>query len=241
MAVPPSSPLLDGPEPAGQGSRSSLTVLCATALLIFAVSLVGGNDPSSSGSSRPPQARQAPQAPGAVESADSSGAPRSAVPAARGGQPLGPHLPRSTPVRLRIPRISVDAPFTPLATDAKGRLEAPPAADTNLVGWHAKGPTPGETGTSVIAGHVDTKTSAAVFAGLSALRKGDVFDVLRTDHRTAHFEVDSVETFAKNDFPSRRVYGDTPRAEARLITCAGAYDRSVRDYTDNLVVFAHLR
>lgn len=49
-----------------------------------------------------------------------------------------------------------------------------------------------------------------------------------------------METFEKSDFPSERVYGDTPQAQVRLITCAGDYDRSVRDYTDNLVVFAHL-
>ncbi|MGW3867716.1 class F sortase, partial [Streptomyces sp. NPDC005047] len=34
--------------------------------------------------------------------------------------------------------------------------------------------------------------------------------------------------------------GDTDRAEVRLITCAGDYDRQAKDYTDNLVVFAHL-
>lgn len=49
-----------------------------------------------------------------------------------------------------------------------------------------------------------------------------------------------METFAKDAFPSERVYGDTAQAQARLITCAGDYDRQVKDYTDNLVVFAHL-
>ncbi|MFI7499977.1 class F sortase [Streptomyces sp. NPDC049687] len=241
MAVPP--PSSAEPEPTEQGSRSTLTVLCAVALLILALVLVGGNDTSSSGTSRPPQARQAPQAPVAPEAPEApvaSEVPRSSAPAARAGQPAGPRLPRARPVRLRIPRISVDAPFTDLAIGPKGQLEAPPPDDTNLVGWYAKGPSPGETGTSIIAGHVDTKTSAAVFAGLRELRKGDVFDVLRADGRSAHFVVDSVETFAKDDFPSERVYNDTSRAEARLITCAGAYDHGVRDYTDNLVVFAHL-
>jgi hypothetical protein len=52
--------------------------------------------------------------------------------------------------------------------------------------------------------------------------------------------VDSLETFDKDDFPSERVYGDADRAEVRLITCAGDYDRKAKDYTDNLVVFAHL-
>lgn len=143
-------------------------------------------------------------------------------------------------MRLFIPKISVDAPFTALAIGSDGRLEPPPADDTNLVGWHAAGASPGETGTSIIAGHVDTKTSPAVFAGLGELVKGDTFNVLRADGRKASFVVDSVETFAKDDFPDERVYGDTDQAQVRLITCAGDYNRTVRDYTDNLVVFAHL-
>jgi hypothetical protein len=36
------------------------------------------------------------------------------------------------------------------------------------------------------------------------------------------------------------VYADATRPEARLITCAGDYDHSAEDYTENLVVFAHL-
>lgn len=196
-------------------------MLCAVALLVLAVSLIGGND-TSADSSRPPLATR-------------SGA---SAPSAAG--PAGTNLPRSKPVRLLIPEISVDAPFTDLAVGADGRLEPPPPADTNLVGWYAKGASPGEKGTSVIAGHVDTKTSAAVFARLGQLDQGDVFQVERADGRKASFVIDSLETFDKDDFPSKRVYGDADRAEVRLITCAGDYDRKVKDYTDNLVVFAHL-
>jgi LPXTG-site transpeptidase (sortase) family protein len=143
-------------------------------------------------------------------------------------------------VRLHIPKIRVDAPFTPLAVGRSGQLEAPPPDDTNLVGWHAEGAAPGETGTSIIAGHVDTATSPAVFAELSELKKGDVFHVVRADRTRLTFVVDGSETFEKDDFPDERVYGDARRPEVRLITCAGAYDRTVKDYTENLVVFAHL-
>ncbi|WP_030044562.1 class F sortase, partial [Streptomyces resistomycificus] len=166
--------------------------------------------------------------------------PSATAPAPPAGQPAGRYLPRSKPVRLIIPKISVDAPFTDLAIGPTGQLEPPPADDTNLVGWHAKGSSPGERGTAIIAGHVDTKTSAAVFAGLGELENGDIFHVERADGRTASFVVDSAETFDKERFPNERVYGDTDQAQARLITCAGAYDRTARDYTDNLVVFAHL-
>lgn len=226
MAVPPPSPPSDDQlAPAAPGvPRSGVMTICAAACLVLAASMISGQD-TSADASRPRSA---------------ASAPRQAASVPPAGQPAGKHLPRSRPVRLRIPKIWVDAPFTGLSIGPGGQLQPPPGDDTNLVGWHTKGASPGEPGTAIIAGHVDTKTSAAVFANLGQLDKGDVFYVQRADGRTATFRVDSVETFEKDDFPSHRVYDDTPQAQVRLITCAGNYDRSVMDYTDNLVVFAHL-
>ncbi|MEH0581614.1 MULTISPECIES: class F sortase [Streptomyces] len=214
-------------------------MVCAAAAVILVLNLFGGHDTA-------PGAPSPPHAPPAAALA-ASGAPGTSTSASSAEDeadesqaPVGKHLPRSRPVRLLIPKISVDAPFTDLVIGPSGRLEPPPADDVNLVGWHVAGASPGETGTAIIAGHVDTKTSPAVFAGLSELVKGDTFSVRRADGRTATFRVDTAETFAKNDFPSERVYADTAQAQVRLITCAGSYDRTVKDYTDNLVVFAHL-
>ncbi|MGW0915245.1 class F sortase [Streptomyces sp. NPDC002784] len=207
------------------GLRARVLVMSvAAALVVLAVNVFGDDEPSASSSTS-----------SAARAAASS--PPAGLPAQ---QSAGKHLPRAKPVRLLIPKISVDAPFTDLAIGPSGQLDPPPADDVNLVGWFAKGAAPGERGTSVVAGHVDTATSPAVFADLGELEKGDTFQVERADGRTASFVVDSVETFAKDDFPDERVYADTAQAQIRLITCAGDYDRAVKDYTDNLVVFAHL-
>ncbi|MGW2492059.1 class F sortase [Streptomyces sp. NPDC001606] len=214
MAADPSSP----ERTSGRGGRLTLWVAAAA---VLAFSVLGGHHATNG-------IPEAPRAAGA----------RAAAPA--DPHRVGTALPRATPTRLLIPKISVDAPFVPLTLAANGQLQPPPAGDTNLVGWYAKGAAPGEQGTAVIAGHVDTAVSAAVFANLDELKRGDTFSVQRDDGRQADFVVDDAETFAKNDFPSKRVYADTSRAEVRLITCAGDYDHTVRDYTDNLVVFAHL-
>ncbi|MET8770846.1 class F sortase [Streptomyces sp. NPDC004658] len=223
MAADPSSPTPSQPaadEPrAGYGGRLTLWGVAA---VFLAVSMFGGH-----------------QQPGRTPEAHHRASGTAAPPVADSPQ-ADDALPRSAPTRLRIPKISVDAPFTSLELGDSGQLQPPPAADTNLVGWYADGAAPGEEGTAIIAGHVDTVTSAAVFANLDELEPGDRFSVERADGRTAHFVVDSAETFAKDDFPSERVYADASRPEVRLITCAGDYDRTVRDYTDNLVVFAHL-
>ncbi|MFJ9774902.1 class F sortase [Kitasatospora sp. NPDC101157] len=179
-----------------------------------------------------PPAAVAPTTPG--PSATAAG---QATPA---GAPGAPALTRSKPTRLRIPQIAVDAPFTELTLDAAGQLNAPPPDDKNLVGWYRDGVTPGELGSAVVAGHVDTTKGPAVFLFLRLLTPGNKVEVSRADGTVAVFAVDSVETFAKDAFPDKKVYGKTPDAQLRLITCGGTYDKKKKDYLDNVVVFAHL-
>ncbi|MER7107148.1 class F sortase [Streptomyces sp. NPDC000229] len=152
-----------------------------------------------------------------------------------------PWLPRSAPTRLFIPSIGVDAPFTDLAIGPSGQLDAPPPEETNLVGWFAAGPSPGERGTAIVAGHLDTTTAPAVFASLSTLSPGSDINIVRKDGTTASFVVDAIDNFPQDKFPDDRVYADTPDAQLRLITCGGSYDHSKKRYTENTVVFAHLK
>ncbi|MGW2377606.1 MULTISPECIES: class F sortase [Kitasatospora] len=188
-----------------------------------------------------PPAAVAPAVPGrsAIAAAPAAPAAAPAVPAAPAA-PAAPALKRSNPTRLRIPQIAVDAPFTELTLNPAGQLDAPPPDDKNLVGWYRDGVTPGERGSAVVAGHVDTTKGPAVFLLLRLLVPGNKVEVSRADGTVAVFKVDSVETFAKDAFPDQKVYGTTPDAQLRLITCGGAYDKKRRDYLDNVVVFAHL-
>ncbi|WP_037907008.1 class F sortase [Actinacidiphila yeochonensis] len=173
--------------------------------------------------------------PPAVSSTASGGTYATTSPAG-----TGLSMPPSDPTRLSIPGIGVNAPFTPLYMDASGSLQPPPDTDRNLVGWYQGGVTPGETGNAIVAGHVDTTSGPAVFLLLSFMKKGDTAAITRADGSVAHFTVDSVQTFSKDAFPDKEVYGDTPDAELRLITCGGAFDRKSMNYEANVVVFAHL-
>ncbi|GAB3984952.1 sortase domain-containing protein [Plantactinospora veratri] len=104
-------------------------------------------------------------------------------------------------------------------------------------GWYAGGTAPGDVGPAVLAGHVDSATGPAVFARLSELRPGDRIEV-RRGGRWLGFRVSGAGRHAKDAFPTDAVYRPTPGPELRLITCAGAFDRSTRHYRDNLVVYA---
>ncbi|MFG2315451.1 class F sortase [Streptomyces tendae] len=150
-----------------------------------------------------------------------------------------PALPPSPPDRVRIPAIGVDAPLTGLGLTGTGSLDVPPAERKNLAGWYEAGTTPGETGTAIVAGHVDNAEGPAVFYRLGALEKGDRIEIDRRDGGIAVFTVDAVEVYAADAFPDEKVYGAADRPELRVITCGGPYSRST-GYQGNVVVFAHL-
>lgn len=140
---------------------------------------------------------------------------------------------------MAIPSLDVAAPLLPLGLNGNGKIAAPLTEDPGLAGWYADAPTPGENGTAVIVGHVDSRSGPAVFYGLGALEKGRTIRVTREDGRTAVFEVYGIQVFDKRKFPSRKVYGTTGRPELRVLTCGGAYTAG-SGYAGNVVVFARM-
>jgi len=154
-------------------------------------------------------------------------------------QTSAPAAPRARPLRVRVPAVSIDAPLTALALDREGRLVPPPPRDRNLAGWYAAGTSPGQKGTAIVTGHIDTPAGPAVFAPLGGIALGDLVLVDRNDGHTLTFTVHAVETHPKKTIPPR-VYAAATRPELRLITCAGSYRRDRGGYPDNLVVYAHL-
>lgn len=142
----------------------------------------------------------------------------------------------SPPRHIEIPALEVEAEIIDLGLLADGSLETP--TDFAEAGWWAGGAAAGESGPTVIVGHVDSFEGPAVFFRLSELSPGD--HVVVTDaHGTSHrFRVTEVELYDKTDFPTERVYGDTDQPTLRLVTCGGAFDSRDRSYEANWVVFA---
>src|SRR5215211_4723625 len=189
----------------------------------------GSSTPGVPGSSTPARAGSfdRPATPPAAPGFEVGGLPNQLV--VPGGSP---------PVRLRVPAIGVETPLLRLGLEPDRSMEVP--GDFDLAGWFAEGPAPGQTGPAVIAGHVDSRTGPAVFYRLRELRAGDHIEVTRADGSRLRFVVDTTQSFPKAEFPTAAVFGPTPEAELRLVTCAGAFDRARGSYRDNLVVFARL-
>ncbi|MCW7947339.1 sortase [Streptomyces hygroscopicus] len=165
------------------------------------------------------------------------------------GRPPQPELPpaaqslaQAAPLRVDIPAIGVQAPVVARGLDRQGAVDPPPFDQPGVVGWYGAGVKPGATGTALFVGHVDTETGRAVFYKLSSLRPGAKVRVVRDDGRVAEFTVEDVKVLARDHFDARQAYGprEPGRAELRLITCGGTFDRASREYTANVVVSAYL-
>ena len=158
-----------------------------------------------------------------------------------GPRARGPWLRRSAPVSVEIPAIGVDSKLLHLGKNANGTIAVPSlTAPVSRAAWYRYSPTPGQIGTSVIEGHVDTYQGPAIFFRLGALRPGDRVVVRLADGVTAIFRVTGVRQYLKSRFPAKVIYGATNYAALHLITCGGAFDYSTHHYLSSTVVFASL-
>ncbi|MBJ2119581.1 class F sortase [Arthrobacter sp. MSA 4-2] len=227
------------------GRRWGFAAPAAAAVILLAGC---GGTPAASGpgTSPPPTSTSSPSpsaAPGTpAPSADSPGPAETTAPTkAPAPAPQAPAvLAASPPVSLSIPAIGATSELLRLGLRADKTLEVPPDGPGAPASWYTESPTPGERGPAVLLGHVNaTDGGKGVFADLRALKPGDRISVAREDGSTAEFKVLRGEAYAKAAFPTAKVYGNTPGAELRLITCDG-YDPATGEFDDNYVVYAAL-
>jgi len=141
----------------------------------------------------------------------------------------------STPKRLIIPNIHVDAAVQDVGVTETGAMGVP----TNAVdvGWFDLGPRPGEGGSAVIAGHFDDENgNAGVFANLSKLKRGDKLYIKESNGKTVSFVVSTSLLYDPGHADD--VFNASSSAHLNLITCDGTWDSAQKSYTKRLVVFS---
>lgn len=191
---------------------------------------------------RTTQAGDVPAPPSLAASTTEDHTPRPRQDAERPGNRPSTAVVASTELSLSIPAIDVQSVLNPLGLDGAGALEVPARGPHyDEAAWFTGSPYPGETGPTVLLGHVNGRGGApSVFYRLAELGIGDVVTVSRPDGTQVTFEVYDSQRYQKDEFPTQAVYGDTAGSELRVITCGGDWDASVGHYRDNVVVYARL-
>lgn len=137
--------------------------------------------------------------------------------------PAGPILP---PLRVRIPKIGVDAAVVAGDADHLPRFKG--------VGWYIGSGFPGFRGNLVLFGHLNGPYET--FGRLDQLKEGDTVEVT-TMEQTFTYRVTSTKMVPEN---AVEVLAPTSDRRLTLITCEGTFFPTTRDYSHRRVVIANL-
>ncbi|MGD6831028.1 class F sortase [Sutcliffiella halmapala] len=143
------------------------------------------------------------------------------------------------PHRIDISSIGVDAIVEQVGVIENGQMGVPESFET--VGWYNQGHMPGERGNTVISGHVDSRNGPAVFFELKNLDTRDEIQVFNKEEESLTYVVDRIETYGEGEAPVDAIFDYSCQSNLNLITCTGTFDRSVREYSDRLVVYSSLK
>jgi sortase (surface protein transpeptidase) len=203
--------------------RARLAVGLATLVLLAGCAEAGGQ-----------RTERRPAAPARTPESTAAG-----VEAARGFHSTCGYRATPAPVRIDIPAIRVTSSLDRLGRAPDRTVQVPTRWE--VAGWYAAGTRPGDPGSAVILGHVDSRRGPAVFYRLRELRRGDLVEVARADGSTVRFAVERTRQYDKRRFPTDEVYYPTLTPALRLVTCGGEFDATAGHYRSNIIVFATLR
>lgn len=154
--------------------------------------------------------------------------------------PTATPIPVADPKYIVIPKLGVQAQIEPVSTDFDGKMNMP--EDYSEVAWYSPGAKPGESGNSVIAGHLDKITGApALFYNLKNLEQGDEITVTAEDGKQYTFTVTGKAVYLYNQVPLDQVFGLSKEKNLNLMTCTGIWDLSTHNYSQRLVIFTTLK
>lgn len=139
------------------------------------------------------------------------------------------------PVRLKIPKIGVDAALEQVGITPSGELGSPSGPTT--AAWFAHGPRPGDAGSAVIDGHFGYKNARAVFDNLHALQRGDVVSVEDEKGVSVTFVVRESRVYNPDENTAAVFASNDGNAHLNLITCQGAWNDARKSFSARLVVF----
>ncbi|HXI17221.1 MAG TPA: class F sortase [Chloroflexota bacterium] len=155
------------------------------------------------------------------------------------------------PTSIAIPTAGILAPIEPVwlalpagpETGADQLVAATTGTPIGLpstpdsVGWYALGALPGEAGSALLVGHVDTVAGPAVFTRLPEVFPGTTVH-LTTAQGESTFVVENVRRHPAHLPAPAELFALDGEARLYLITCTGRFIRSAGGYQERLIVSA---
>ncbi len=209
----------------------------STALLITIAAAIGPSSPVQQPPQRPDVA--AVERPASLEHTEATfeapTATREPVEAEPELEPEGPQGSIPTAVFLG----DTAAHVIPVGVNPDGSMEIP--GSVLEVGWYTlTNVRPGDPGTAVLAGHVNSRTQGrGVFYELDRLAPGDEVIVDTIDGPQV-WVVTETTSYRRKALPVEEIFSLDGTPRLALITCGGEFDEEIRSFADNVVVYAEL-
>lgn len=148
------------------------------------------------------------------------------------GEPIDPKY-------IRLPSIGAEGFIQRVGVDQNQQVAVP--NNVHVGGWFVDSVRPGQTGLSIIDGHVDGREADGIFKNLANLKENDEYSIEMGDGNTTRYrviEVASVDTSgAANVLFSQK---PNVKSQLNLITCGGDFDPSARSYNKRVIVSSEL-
>lgn len=144
-------------------------------------------------------------------------------------------VPADQPRRLIMDSIQVDALIQRVGITDQNAIAVP--SNVHFAGWFTQSSKPGESGLSIINGHVTGRFNDGIFRNLKLLRVGDVFKIEYGDMSVKEFQVVDVQTLPSTDAIGLLLH-KRPEiySQLNLITCTGVYDKNAQTFNDRVIV-----
>ncbi len=153
--------------------------------------------------------------------------------------PTATPIPIADPVSIEIPSIAVSAQIVRVGLTEENAMEIP--HDFASVGWYYPSGKPGEDVSAILNGHYDDASGRpAAFYNLKKLTGGDQIIITAADGKNYIFNVDDVFSHPLEAFPHDLLYEDLDGQQLKLLTCDGVWNVLNKNYSNRLVVAAHL-
>ena len=145
------------------------------------------------------------------------------------------NVPADHPRRIIMDRLEINGFVQPVGVDQHGAIAV--SSNIHIAGWFVDRAAPGESGLSIIDGHVRGWTSSGVFERLNEMVPGDRFQVEMGDLSIREFEVMESRTVSAPDADTA-LFERSVEGQLNLITCTGPYNEKIDGYEQRQIIYA---
>lgn len=144
---------------------------------------------------------------------------------------------QNDPKYISIPSTGTEGFLQNVGVDQNKAVAVP--NNIYLAGWFNQTPRPGEPGNSVIDGHVTGRVNKGIFEKLTSAKVADIITIEFGDGSTKRFQIVKSVAVPTKDAPAV-IFSQEAGIDRQLtlVTCTGAWDAKINQYTERLIVIA---